>query len=914
MVIAIEETTVHQPLRVLLLQDSEHDAEGLIRQLQGSYQLYSKRVETLTALQVALRQKSWDIVIADEDSQQLTYSQALQVLRTAALDLPVIVVSSENGVERVIRALKAGARDVVPKANLARLKESINRELREAELWRQQGLIEAEKQALQAKYQGLFENAVVGIFQTTPDGHYLNANPALAKIYGYESTAEMMANITDIEQQLYVQPHRRREFTEIMQLNDSASDFESQIYRQDGKIIWIVENARAVRDKWGNLLYYEGFVEDVTERHRVHEELEVRVHRRTGQLRRANEQLQREISERQKAQAILAAHNQILELMLGGTALPGLLEAIARVVEDLLNPVFQDGVLEEIKCCFLLLDPKDNKLYHGAAPSLPEEYKQAINGIITEPGVGCCGTAAYRREAVIVEDIAKDPLWKDYRDLALKFGLRACWSVPILTKDGSVLGTFSMYYSQARSPNEYEKELIIKAVHLATIAMERDRTQVELQQFQTRLESLSSNIPGGIYQFLLKPNGAFSIPFVSSSCDQIYEVATAVEQQNPELLLEIIHGCDRSQFDSSLAHSAETLSPWEWEGRINSLSGKVKWIKGAARPQKLSNGDILWDGVLMDITESKHIQAALEQSEAQLRQQAHELETALYELQKTQMQLIQTEKMSFLGQLVAGIAHEINNPVNFISNNLHFVCEYTQDLFYLLDIYQQCYPHPTAQIQAESLAVDLDFIKEDLPKILSSMKVGTDRIGEIILSLRNFSRGDQTTAQFADIHKLLDSTILILQPRLKSKSRKTKIKIIRKYGNLPLVKCYPGQLNQVFTNLIANAIDAIEESLSKEQIVNHQGWLKICTELSADNTHVMIRIIDNGVGISPQNQQEIFKSFFTTKPLGKGTGLGLSISHNIIVEKHAGELHCFSELGKETEFLIKLPIELMGNG
>ena len=893
---------MHQSIRVLLVQDSEDDAERFIKLLQngGGYKLHSKRVETLTALQAALQQKSWDIVIADEDSQQLSYSQALQLLREAELYLPLIVVSSENGVERVARALKAGANDIVPKANLAKLKESIKRELRAAELWRQNRQIEREKQELQTKYQGLFENAVVGIFQTTPDGHYLNANPALAKIYGYESAGDMMAQITNIEQQLYVNPGRRYQFTEQMQQNDSVSEFESQIYRQDGSIIWILENARAVRDEWGNLLYYEGFVEDVTERHRVHEELEIRVHRRTAQLCKANEQLQTEISERKKAEAILATHNQILELILRGGCLFEILEAIVTVIEDLSG---------EMKCSFLLFDPNDNKLYHGAAPSLPEEYSQAVNGVTVGPNVGSCGTAAYLREPVIVEDIANSPLWANYRHLAMTFGLRACWSVPILAKDGTVLGTFAMYYTQPRTPSSYEQELIIKATHWAAIAIERDRTQTELHKSQTRLESLASNIPGIIYQFLLKPNGAFSMPFVSSSSDQIYEVSTDVIQQNPGLLLEIIHQCDRASFHNSLANSAETLSPWEWEGRINTPSGKVKWVKGAARPQELPNGDILWDGVLMDITESKQIQAALERSETQLRQQATELEQALHKLQTTQMQLIQTEKMSSLGQLVAGIGHEINNPVNFIYNNLHFVCEYTQDLLYVIELYQQHYPNPARQIQAQSLAIDLDFIQEDLPKMLSSMKVGTDRICEIIASLRNFSRIDQTKPQLADIHKLIDSTILILQHRMNPKGDKTAIQICKEYADLPLIKCYPGQLNQVFMNLIANAIDAIEELFLKEQITDKKGLIRICTELLEDNSHVVIRIIDNGAGIKSEYQQEIFKSFFTTKPVGKGTGLGLSISHNIVVEKHGGEFSCFSELGKGTEFVVKVPLQ-----
>ncbi len=452
-----------------------------------------------------------------------------------------------------------------------------------------------------------------------------------------------------------------------------------------------------------------------------------------------------------KPETQLQVENHILELIVKGTGLVQTLESIAQFIEN---------STEDVKCCLLLVDDDGRNLHNCIAPSLSTKYQQAINGIPIESCAASCGTAAYRRELVIVEDIASDSLWVNYRDVALDCGLRACWSAPILTAEGSVLGTFAMYTSQPRRPNANDKQLIVQATYLAGIAIERYRSK-ETQQV---------------------------------------------------------------------------------------------------------------------------------------------LENAFEELQRTQMQLLQTEKMCSLGQLVAGIAHEINNPVNFIYNNLNFVCEYIEEILALLELYQQHYPNPNIEIQQKTKVIDLEFIKEDLPKMLSSMKLGTDRIYEIILSLRNFSRSDQKERQSVDINKILDSVVLILQHRIKPNGGKPGITIIKEYGDLPPVTCYPGQLNQVFMNLIANAVDALEESLVDN------GQICIRTQVINDNSHILIQITDNGSGISHELQQQIFNPFFTTKPVGKGTGLGLSISHEIIAQKHGGNLKCISEPEKGTEFWIELPL------
>ncbi len=300
------------------------------------------------------------------------------------------------------------------------------------------------------------------------------------------------------------------------------------------------------------------------------------------------------------------------------------------------------------------------------------------------------------------------------------------------------------------------------------------------------------------------------------------------------------------------------------------------------------------------------------------------LQQAIQELKRAQIQLIQSEKMSSLGQMVAGIAHEINNPINFIHGNIAHASEYVRHLLELITVYQQEYPDSSPAIEDKSEEIDIDFLAKDLPKILDSMKVGSSRIRTIVLGLRNFSRLDEYEMKPVDIHEGIDNTLMILQHRLKEKNDYPEIEVIKEYGNLPEVTCYAGQLNQVFMNILSNAIDALEElsvseqqinlngdlgvSKAQQQIKNHSPKIRISTQLANSNT-VVIRIADNGSGITEALRQKIFDPFFTTKSVGSGTGLGLSISYQIIVDKHKGNLTCNSTIGEGTEFVIEIPMQ-----
>lgn len=288
-----------------------------------------------------------------------------------------------------------------------------------------------------------------------------------------------------------------------------------------------------------------------------------------------------------------------------------------------------------------------------------------------------------------------------------------------------------------------------------------------------------------------------------------------------------------------------------------------------------------------------------------------QLQTALDELHRTQGQMIQSEKMSSLGQLVAGVAHEINNPVNFIHGNLNYLQECTGELMQFIQLYQVHYPKPKLAIQAEAEAIDIEFMQEDLPKMLGSMRIGTERIREIVLSLRNFSRLDESEVKFADVHEGLNSTLVILNYRLKALPDRPAIEVVKEYGNLPPVECYPGLLNQVFMNILANAIDALEAVLATQTEPDEKvkpRKITVRTALISNDRWVQIAIADNGPGMQPEVANRIFDPFFTTKPIGKGTGMGMSISYQIVTEKHEGKLTCFSTLVKGTEFVIQIPM------
>ena len=369
---------------------------------------------------------------------------------------------------------------------------------------------------------------------------------------------------------------------------------------------------------------------------------------------------------------------------------------------------------------------------------------------------------------------------------------------------------------------------------------------------------------------------------------------------------------DRSKVMLMWASAIQSKSQYQIEYRLRKKDGSYIYVedRGKFLVNQITGTNCI-AGTMSNVSDRKTAEKALQQSEVKFRQQAQTLEKALRELQRTQTQMLQNEKMSSLGQLVAGVAHEINNPVNFIYGNITPANDYIQILFNLIRLYQEYYPQPVPIIEQEIEEIDLEFVKQDLPKVLHSIKIGAERISQIVLSLRNFSRLDEAEYKAVDIHEGIDSTLLILRNRLKEKVGSPGIEVIKEYGNLPLVECYAGQLNQVFINILNNAIDVLEERDEKRsfhEIQQSPSIIRISTQMLNEH-QIIIKITDNGLGIPEKIKQLIFNPFFTTKPIGKGTGMGMSISYQIITKNHGGKFYCVSSSGQGTQFVIEIPLK-----
>jgi PAS domain S-box-containing protein len=736
----------------------------------------------------------------------------------------------------------------------------------------------------ESKYRSIFENAVEGIFQTTPDGYYLSANPALSRIYGYDSPEELVANLTSIQQQLYVNPNRRSEFVQRLLDEGEVRGFESQIYRKDGSLIWISENARAVRDTHGNLLYYEGTVEDITERkqveetlQRINEQLETRVEERTAALKELNRRLVIEIAERQRAEAALRTSEAELR-------------ALFAAMTDVIT----------------VFDAQGRYLKMVATNS----------ELLYKPDVERVGKTVYDilplKQANLFLSHIQQAL-KAGKTVSLEYSLPV--SKPVTPENGGLNAD-----AEDALPHRWFSAHVSPLPDNSIIWVARDIThRIEAEEALRRAEekyrSIFENAAEGIFQ--TTPNGrhisanpALVRMYGYSSAEDLATYITDIEHQL------YVDPKRRSEFIAALEDKDVVTN---FESQVYRKDGSIIWTSENARAVRDEKGNLLYyEGTVEDITKRKLAEEALRQSEAKERERSQQLAQTLQELQQTQAHLVQSEKMSSLGQLVAGVAHEINNPVNFIYGNLAYANRYTQDLLQSLKVYQRATPQLEPALQEEITGIDLDFITTDLPKLMTSMRVGAERIRGIVRSLQNFSRLDEAELKLVDIHEGVDSTLMILQHRIKAEAKRPAIEIIKHYNELPPVKCYAGQLNQVFMNILSNAIDALEtefqeqtRSLENDPEKTHilfKPQITIQTEAIAPN-RVLVSIADNGPGMPEHIRQRVFDPFFTTKEVGKGTGLGMSISHQIVVERHSGRIQCLSEMGKGTQFLIELPIQ-----
>ena len=996
--------------------------------------------------------------------------------------------------------------------------------------------VEEALQEMEAKYRSMFENAVSGIFQTTPDGHYISANPALARLYGYKSPEEMMANVIDIECQLYVNPKRRQEFAAALREHDAVSEFESQIYRRDGRIIWISESARAVRDSQGKLLYYEGFVEDITQR----KQAETALKESEERLRLLIEGVQdyalfmldvdgyvvswNSGSERlygYKAQQIIKQHflcfytpedrkiklhcrgikkalergrfeQEILQVRRDGTKFwantittvlydeSGQLRGFSKVTKDITERKQAEAVQAGLIASLQESEKKYRSLYESTTDAvmlLDEEAFLDCNRATLEL-FGCpnkqvfCGkkpdefSPEFQPTGELSVDLAKHYIamalekgscrfdWRHQRldgsefpaevlftsmELADRKGLQAVVrdiTYRVVAKEAleraneelerrveertvqlkdaidslrEEIGERKRTEEKLRTSEEkfckafrsspdpmtittfkegkfievndsfllvtgYELEEVINRtardlkiwvnpdnssllrktleksgvvrnqeykfriksgevrvwllsaevinlggelclLSVMTDITERKKAEEALQESQRAMSTLMGNLPGMAYRF--RNDVDRSLEFVSEGCYKLTGYSPEEFLGSPSLSMsQLTYPDDRDRFWIAVDSAMRKHRPYQLIYRIITKDSEIKWVWEQGIGIFSESGEMIaLEGLITDITKRKRAEDGLRQSQRELKEQKRQLEEALEALQETQATLIHAEKMSSLGQMVAGIAHEIKNPVTCVCGNMVHLSHYMADLMNLVQIYQRHFPNPPEEILEEMEELDLEFLMEDLPKVVSATQMGADRIREIVRSLRNFSRTDEDIKSRADLVEGIEGTLVILQSQLKGQGKKAEIAVYKEYGKLPLVECYAGKMSQVFMNLIGNAIDALREWAEESKTeVKPSIWIKTETVFDAKDEpeKVVIRIADNGPGMTEEVRQKLFEKFFTTKPVGKGTGLGLSISYQIVVEKHGGKLDCISAPGKGAEFAIELPVELEG--
>ncbi|MBC1237284.1 GAF domain-containing protein [Nostoc sp. 2RC] len=563
-------------------------------------------------------------------------------------------------------------------------------------------------------------------------------------------------------------------------------------------------------------------------------------------------------------------------------------------------------------------------------------------------------------ENFAVNDIYQAGHSRCHLDILEQFKIRAYALTPIFV-GRNLWGLLAAYqHSAPRQWDGVEVEFLAQVASQLGVAMQSSEM---VTQIQTRADELHKSAEQRRILFDLVVKIRESLDLETIFKTTVQEVRRSLKADrvgifrfDPDMGFcrgEFIAEDVLAKFDSALAVKVQDYcfgdqyAPQYRQGQVqvisdvNSVGSKVPHLDVIERFQvkaqiivPLMEGDELWgllcihqcthardweDAELEFVTQvAAQVSVALRQANlfqqssllGQTREEANQLAQALNELRTAQLQIIHTEKMASLGQLVAGVAHEINNPVNFIHGNLEHAHQYTQDLLRCVQLYQENYPNARQEIQEFLKKAEIEFLFDDLPKLFQSMKVGTERIREIVSSLRNFSRLDEADFKSANIHEGIDSTLMILQNRLKSSIDGPTIRVIKDYDTLPPIECYPGQLNQVFMNLLSNAIDALEERNaqgSSEVLAANPSEIRISTSL-LNKDWIAIRIADNGLGMDEKILSRLFDPFFTTKVVGKGTGLGLSISYQIVTDKHKGKIYCQSEPLKGTEFVVELPI------
>ncbi|MEH2421386.1 MAG: GAF domain-containing protein [Nostoc sp.] len=769
-----------------------------------------------------------------------------------------------------------------------------------------------------AKFRSIVENAHDIIFALTLEGILSYVSPNLTDILGYELAeveGKSLISFIHPDDVLICEDY----FQRILTTGEKQDAIEYRVKHKNGSWPWHTSNSSAIRDANGNILNLVGICFDTTDRKQAEEALAERA-------RLANF--------RADVDAALTQSDSLQNMMRHCTN--ALVEHLDAAFARIWTLNKKDNVLE--------LQVSSGMYTHINGPHKRVPVGQFKIGLIAEEG-----------KPHLTNSVQTDPRVSN-KEWAQREGMVAFAGYPLIVEDETV-GVIAMFARQVITESTFTA-LEFAAQEIA-IGIKRKQAEVALRESAQRealLNRLSSQIRASLDLNYIVETAVREIHnlFQIDRCaflwyrqdadvpywEKVYEVKSSFlpcllnhkEATNAEIELIAVKTLNREIIridDAETVDDRKFLQDFGFTAfmslPVHTQSGEI----GAFSCGSCSDFRPWLDNEV-ELLQAVTVQLAIAIDQAKLYTQsriatqtaqdkAQQLEAALLKLQQTQAQLIQTERMSSLGQLVAGIAHEINNPVNFIYGNISHAHEYIKDLLYLVELYQQNYCPPTPEIHEQIYAIDLDFIRHDLPKILDSMKMGAERIRQIVLSLRNFSRLDEDGTKPVDIHEGINSTLLLLQNRLKAKPGHPEIQVIRDYGNLPPVVCHAGQMNQVFMNLLINAIDVLEEgvgsrgedpplcSLPPAPLPLPMPTIHIRTLIQED--HVIISIADNGLGMTEEVRKRLFDPFFTTKPVSKGTGMGLSISYQIIVKKHCGQIQCISAPGEGAEFIIVIPLQ-----
>jgi PAS domain S-box-containing protein len=544
-----------------------------------------------------------------------------------------------------------------------------------------------------------------------------------------------------------------------------------------------------------------------------------------------------DITERKHAQLLLAGENRLLEMIARGDSRALILDAICRLVEELAS-----GSLSSI----LLVDPSTNRLRHGAAPSLPSPYTEAIDGVVIGPSAGSCGTAAYRAESVIVSDIATDPLWADYREVALAHGLRACWSTPILSSAGKVLGTFAIYRREPRSPTAQDHNLVTQVVHLASIAVERKLREETLRRSEGYLAEAQRLSHTGSWAWAPATG---EIRYLSEECYRVLGVDPQGGQSQFETFFQHIHPDDQAKVTETAETAEREKADYEFDYRIVHPGGKIRDIHVVGHPVLSPSGDLAeFVGTVMDITERK----LAEEERERLRQ--------------AQADLARVNRVTTMGELTASLAHEVNQPIAAAVTN--------------------------AKTCLRWLTRDQPDVGEAREAAMRIVKDGT-RAAEIIKRIRLLFKKGTSERELVDVNEVIREMVVLLRGEAMQYSILVRTEM---EADPPRVMADRVQLQQVLMNLMLNGIEAMKDAHgTRELAIKSQR---------AENEQVQVSVSDTGVGLPSQQADQIFNAFFTTKP--HGTGMGLSISRSI-VESHGGRLWAANNSPRGASFCFALP-------